>query len=155
MCHRYPTQYKPIWDATVCCIFFCTNLPKKQVAHNRLQTMIVNKSHDTLQFYQLVELCHNVQKCSIKPRNFAFNIQKCGVGFEKLYRRTRFRNCTLPFAHKMHRASSGKCVLCFQIDSTQRFELAPTIDRREVVSRSYQSAWRKLGAKVHSWRRKH
>ena len=74
---------------------------------------------------------------------------------EKLHRRTRFGHCTIPFAHKVYRTSGGKCVLCVQIDSTQRFELPTTAVGQKFVQRGVQGAWGKLGGKVHPRWRKH
>ena len=94
-------------------------------------------------------------KLGIKGRNFASNIQSMERKIEKLHRRTRFGYCTIPFAHKVYRTSGGKCVLCVQIDSTQRFELPTTAVGQKFVQRGVQSAWEKLGGKVHPWWRKH
>ena len=94
-------------------------------------------------------------KLGIKGRNFASNIQSLERKIEKLHRRTRFGHCTIPFAHKVYRTSGGKCVLCVQIDSTQRFELPTTAVGQKFVQTGMQGTWGKLGGKVHPRWRKH
>ena len=94
-------------------------------------------------------------RLGIKGRNFASNIQSLERKIEKLHRRTCFGHCTIPFAHKVHCTSGGKCVLCVQIDGTQRLELPTTAVGQRFVQRGMQGAWGKLGGKVHPWWRKH
>ena len=94
------------------------------------------------------------KKCGIKGRNSASTIQ-AERKIEKLHRRTCFRHCSIPFAYKVHRAPSGKRVLCVQIDSAQRLELPTTAAGQRFVQTGVQSAWGKLGGKIHPWRRKH
>ena len=93
-------------------------------------------------------------KLGIKGRNFASTIQ-AERKIEKLHRRTCFRHCSIPFAHKVHSTPSGKCVLCVQIDSAQRLELPTTAVGQRFVQTGVQSAWGKLGGKIHPRWRKH